>query len=187
MNCLSLNVQGLAQKEKKYWVKEFCIKHKFNFVGLQETKMESIDLFCVRYCWGNNNFEFVHSDAVGKSGGILCMWDPNAFCKSSSTISDYFIIIRGVWVKSGINMLIVVVYAPHEAKEKRMLWDYLTRVSQQWDGEILMLGDFNEVRINADRFGTVFNAFDAAIFNSFIYTAGLEEVPLRRMCLYVVP
>ncbi|GKB60199.1 RNA-directed DNA polymerase, eukaryota [Tanacetum coccineum] len=140
--------------------------------------MESMDLFSVKSCWGNNNFEFVHSDAVGKSGGILCIWDPNAFRKSSSTVSDYFVIIRGKWVKSGIGMLIVVVYAPHDAKEKRMLWDYLTHVSQQWNGEILMLGDFNEVRISADRFGTAFNAFDAAIFNSFIHNAGLAEVPL---------
>ncbi|GJZ37829.1 nucleotide-binding alpha-beta plait domain-containing protein [Tanacetum coccineum] len=28
MNCLSLNIQGLAQKAKKDWVKDLCIKHK---------------------------------------------------------------------------------------------------------------------------------------------------------------
>nr|GEU77352.1 zinc finger, CCHC-type [Tanacetum cinerariifolium] len=32
--------------------RELCIKNKVNFVGLQETKMESIDLLSVRSCWG---------------------------------------------------------------------------------------------------------------------------------------
>nr|GEZ68510.1 RNA-directed DNA polymerase, eukaryota [Tanacetum cinerariifolium] len=48
-------------------------------------------------CWGNMDFDYVHSDSVGNSGGILCVWDPNAFCKSSVTMSDYFIMVRGVW------------------------------------------------------------------------------------------
>lgn len=45
MNFLSLNIQGLAQKAKKDWVKELCVKNKVNFLSLQETKMEDIELF----------------------------------------------------------------------------------------------------------------------------------------------
>ncbi|GJT62046.1 RNA-directed DNA polymerase, eukaryota [Tanacetum coccineum] len=41
-----------------------------------------------------------------------------------------------------------------------------------------MMGDFNEVRYKSDRYGSNFNAHDAEIFNSFIYNAGLDEVPL---------
>ncbi|GJV71284.1 RNA-directed DNA polymerase, eukaryota [Tanacetum coccineum] len=178
MNFMSLNVQGLAQKAKKDWVKELCVKNKVNFVGLQETKMGSIDLSSVRSCWGNSNFDYVHSDSVGNSGGILCIWDPNSFRRSSFTRSDYFVIVRGVWLKSGIDLMIVVVYAPQEAKEKRMLWDYLAHVSNQWVGKLVMMGDFNEVRYKSDRYGSNFNAHDAEIFNSFIYNAGLDEVPL---------
>ncbi|GJW76517.1 RNA-directed DNA polymerase, eukaryota [Tanacetum coccineum] len=168
----------LAQKAKKDWVKELCVKNKVNFVGLQETKMGSIDLSSVRSCWGNSNFDYVHSDSVGNSGGILCIWDPNSFRRSSFTRSDYFVIVRGVWLKSGIDLMIVVVYAPQEAKEKRMLWDYLAHVSNQWVGKLVMMGDFNEVRYKSDRYGSNFNAHDAEIFNSFIYNAGLDEVPL---------
>ncbi|GJT52964.1 RNA-directed DNA polymerase, eukaryota, partial [Tanacetum coccineum] len=43
-----------------------------------------------------------------------------------------------------IDLMIVVVYAPQEAKEKRMLWDYLAHVSNQWVGKLVMMGDFNE-------------------------------------------
>ncbi|GJY74331.1 RNA-directed DNA polymerase, eukaryota [Tanacetum coccineum] len=92
--------------------------------------------------------------------------------------SDYFVIVRGVWLISGIDLMILVVYAPQEAKEKRMLWDYLAHVSNQWVGKLVMMGDFNEVRYKSDRYGSNFNAHDAEIFNSFIYNAGLDEVPL---------
>nr|GFC35611.1 RNA-directed DNA polymerase, eukaryota [Tanacetum cinerariifolium] len=74
--------------------------------------------------------------------------------------------------------MIVVVYAPQEASGKHMLWDYLTHVSDQWDGEIVMMGDFNEVRYKSERFGSNFKAHDADIFNSFIHNAGLNEVHL---------
>nr|GFB45176.1 RNA-directed DNA polymerase, eukaryota [Tanacetum cinerariifolium] len=94
-------------------------------------------------------------DSVGNSGGILYMWDPNSFCKSRFTRSDYSVIIRGLWLKSGIKLIIVVVYAPQEASEKRMLWDYLTHVSDQWDGEIVMMGDFNEVRYKLNSRGAL--------------------------------
>nr|GFA02065.1 RNA-directed DNA polymerase, eukaryota [Tanacetum cinerariifolium] len=74
--------------------------------------------------------------------------------------------------------MILVVYAPQEASEKRMLWDYLTHVSDQWDGEIIMMGDFNEVRYKSERFGSNFKAHGTDIFNSFIYNAGLNDVHL---------
>ncbi|GKC19148.1 RNA-directed DNA polymerase, eukaryota, partial [Tanacetum coccineum] len=64
MNFMSLNIQGLAQKAKKDWVKELCVKHKVNFLALQETKMKHMELFSVKMCWGNLVFDFVHSDSV---------------------------------------------------------------------------------------------------------------------------
>nr|GEW79171.1 RNA-directed DNA polymerase, eukaryota [Tanacetum cinerariifolium] len=98
-------------------------------------------------------FEYVHSDSVGNSGGILCVWDPNSFS----------------------------VYAPHDFKEKLLLWDYLNRSIGRWNGEVIIMGDFNEVRYKSDRFGTVFPTQGANAFNSFIYSAGLVEVSLGKL------
>ncbi|GJW42046.1 hypothetical protein Tco_0070845 [Tanacetum coccineum] len=97
----------LAQKAKKDWVKELCVKHKVNFLALQETKMERMELFSVKMCWGNLIFDFVHSDSVG---------------------------------------------------------------------EVVIMGDFNEVWYKSDRFGSEFNVRGANVFNSFISSAGLEEI-----------
>nr|GEW78114.1 hypothetical protein [Tanacetum cinerariifolium] len=96
-------------------------------------------------------------DVVGNSGGILCVWETNEFCKTNCTISDYFVIVRGVWVKTGANLLI--------------------------DGEVVMMVDFNEVRFKFDRFGSFFNKRGADMFNSFISNASLKEVPLGG-CAY---
>ncbi|GJS89808.1 hypothetical protein Tco_0772444 [Tanacetum coccineum] len=44
-------VKGLGHKDKKGWIKELCMNHKINFIALQETKMESIDLFSIKALW----------------------------------------------------------------------------------------------------------------------------------------
>nr|GEY58685.1 RNA-directed DNA polymerase, eukaryota [Tanacetum cinerariifolium] len=143
-----------------------------------ETKMDNMELFCVRRVWGNVNFEFVYSDSVGNSGGILCVWDPNSFCKRSATVSDYFIMVRGEWCLTGKEVLFVAVYAPHEFKEKQTLWDYLIHEIGKWNGDVVIMGNFNEVRYKSNRFGLMFNSHGANVFNSFIARAGLVEVPL---------
>ncbi|GJX28423.1 RNA-directed DNA polymerase, eukaryota [Tanacetum coccineum] len=79
------------------------------------------------------------SDSVGNLGGILCVWDPNAFSKDSVTVSDYFILVRGVWQQNGMDLLLIVVYAPHDAKEKVMLWDYLAREIIRWKGKVVFM------------------------------------------------
>ncbi|GJS77073.1 RNA-directed DNA polymerase, eukaryota [Tanacetum coccineum] len=140
--------------------------------------MEKMEIFSVKMCWGNFAFDYVHSDSVGNSGGILCVWDPSSYRKKDVTVSDYFIMIRGVWLKTGCDLLIVSVYAPQELNEKKMLWDYLTHVINNWKGEVIIMGDFNEVRCKSERFGSNFNVQGANVFNSFIVNAGLEEIPL---------
>ncbi|GKA60238.1 RNA-directed DNA polymerase, eukaryota [Tanacetum coccineum] len=144
----------------------------------EETKMENMNLLCVRMCWGNLDFDYARSDSVGNSGGILCVWDPNSFCKHSVTCSDYFVMVRGVWRSTGQLVLLIAVYAPQEVSEKQMLWDFLQSEISKWHGDVIIMGDFNEVRFKSDRFGSVFNAHAASIFNNFIRSSGLAEINL---------
>nr|GEV50801.1 RNA-directed DNA polymerase, eukaryota, reverse transcriptase zinc-binding domain protein [Tanacetum cinerariifolium] len=88
-------------------------------------------------------------------------------------------VYRGVWLKNGKD-LIISVYAPQELNEKKMLWDYLVYVINNWKGEVIIMGDFNEVRKKIDRFGLMFNVQGANLFNMFIANAGLEEFPLAN-------
>nr|GEY52999.1 RNA-directed DNA polymerase, eukaryota [Tanacetum cinerariifolium] len=134
---------------------ELCVSNKVNFLSLQETKMEKIEFFNIKRCWGNFSFEYVYSEAV-----------------------DYFTMVRGMWVPNEKMLLIISVYAPQELSEKRMLWDYLSLVISNWEGEVVIIGDFNKVRDKRERFGSVFNRQGADNFNSFISSVSLVEVPL---------
>ncbi|GJS75042.1 RNA-directed DNA polymerase, eukaryota [Tanacetum coccineum] len=141
--------------------------------------MENVDYFCIKNCWGNFSFEFVCGPSVGNSGGILCVWDPRMFSKQNSTVLDYFVAIQGVWIPNAKKCLIISVYAPQEISEKKMLWSYLNHMIDNWSGETIIMGDFNEVRSKEERYGTIFNDHNASFFNSFISSGGLVEVPLE--------
>ncbi|GJR97215.1 RNA-directed DNA polymerase, eukaryota, reverse transcriptase zinc-binding domain protein [Tanacetum coccineum] len=81
-------------------------------------------------------------------------------------------------VPNGKKLLIILVYTLQELNKKKMLWDYLTLMIDNWNGEVVIRGDFNEVRKQAKRYDSIFNVQGAGAFNSFISTACLEEVPL---------
>nr|GEV66205.1 RNA-directed DNA polymerase, eukaryota, reverse transcriptase zinc-binding domain protein [Tanacetum cinerariifolium] len=58
------------------------------------------------------------------------------------------------WMPNGKKLLIISVYAPQELSEKKMLWDYLSLVMSKWEGEVVIMGDFNEVRNKSERSAT---------------------------------
>ncbi|GJU27859.1 RNA-directed DNA polymerase, eukaryota [Tanacetum coccineum] len=94
----------------------------------------------------NVNEQVNDVEEISNRGGILCVWDPRMFHKYNSTVSDYFVAIQGDWIPNAKKCLIISVYAPQEFSEKRMLWYYLNHVLDNWSGETIIMGDFNEVR-----------------------------------------
>nr|GEV94057.1 RNA-directed DNA polymerase, eukaryota [Tanacetum cinerariifolium] len=212
MNCLSLNIQGLGSKAKKEWIRELNIKHKVNFLTLQETKMDSISAMDVKLLWGNYNFDHVFSEAVGNSGGILCnynfnhifseavgnsggilcMWDSNVFHKEKHIISDNFVALYGTWNPNKAKLLMISIYAPQSATGKRSLWSYITSLITRWNGDCMVMGDFNEVRCMEDRMGLFItwshsSATKMSKLNRFLVTedqGGVnDEILLSRMDL----
>ncbi|GJT95578.1 RNA-directed DNA polymerase, eukaryota [Tanacetum coccineum] len=123
---VSFNSVGgrLGSKSKKEWVKELSNNNKLNFIAIQETKMEKVSHMDVKFMWGNSNYDYVFSEAAGNSGGILCIWEESFFKKDYVTISDSFV-----------------------------LWEYLLILLGRWNGEAILMGDYNEVRTNVERRG----------------------------------
>nr|GEW63702.1 hypothetical protein [Tanacetum cinerariifolium] len=87
---------------------------------------------------GNFAFDYVLSPSVGVSGGILYAWDPSLFHKDNATVLDLFVALRGTWIPSATKILIIVVYAPHDLNEKRMLWEFLGHLIDTWDGKCVL-------------------------------------------------
>ncbi|GJW55692.1 RNA-directed DNA polymerase, eukaryota [Tanacetum coccineum] len=148
----------LGSKAKKDWIKELNNKHKVNFLSVQETKLDCISDMDVKVLWGNYKFEYTISEAVGNSGGILCVWDPSVFRKEHHVVSDNFVALYGSWVSNQAKLLVVSIYAPQSITSKRSLWSYISSLISRWDGHCMVMGDFNEVRCMEDRLGSVYNA-----------------------------
>ncbi|GJY50398.1 RNA-directed DNA polymerase, eukaryota [Tanacetum coccineum] len=133
----------------------------------------------VKYIWGNSNYQFVSSDSIGNSGGILCIWEASVFKKEFVTISDNFVAIYGSWCSNNSKLLIVVVYAPQSSACKRLLWEYISSLITRWNGETIVMGDFNVVRSTDERLGSRFNQSSAKVFNQFIESSGLVDIKLE--------
>ncbi|GJX09516.1 hypothetical protein Tco_0199375 [Tanacetum coccineum] len=63
-NFLSLNIRRPTPRSPKKISSGVIVKNKVNFLAIQETKMENMDLFCVRSCWGNFSFTHIHSNSA---------------------------------------------------------------------------------------------------------------------------
>nr|GEX31593.1 RNA-directed DNA polymerase, eukaryota [Tanacetum cinerariifolium] len=88
-------------------------------------------------------------NSLGNSGGILCIWEATVFKKDNVTVSDNFIAIYGTWLPS------------------------------QWNGYVIMMGDFNEVRSKDERCGSWFNPSSSRSFDQFIASSGLVDVKME--------
>nr|GEX93923.1 RNA-directed DNA polymerase, eukaryota [Tanacetum cinerariifolium] len=132
----------------------------------------------VKLLWGNYSFDYVFSESLGFSGGLLCVWDSSVFLIENHTILDNFLVLYGTWKPSKTKLLVISVYAPQALSEKRLLWNYISLLIIRWGGECIVMGDFNEVRCVEERMGSVFNIHGANAFNDFIANSSFIDVRL---------
>ena len=178
MNCLSINIQGAGNVEKKLWIRRLCNKHKVNFLGIQETKTEDVVDFTIRSVWGNPSFMYEWAPARGNSGGIWVIWNPVVLTKTRVVIHDWFIVLEAIWVHTGRMVTFITVYAPQNGAEKRQLWTSLSHILGTCSDDCVLLGDFNEVREESERLGSQLQITPTRNFNQFIEEAGLVDVPM---------
>ncbi|GKE06275.1 RNA-directed DNA polymerase, eukaryota, partial [Tanacetum coccineum] len=129
--------------------------------------MTSISHMDVKFLWGNSNYDYVCSESLGNSGGILCIWEASIFKKINTTVSDNFIAIYGTWLPTNSKILFIAIYAPQQTSCKRKLWDYISNIVGRWNGESIIMGDFNEVRSSV-------RYFDRFISNAWLVDVTLE-------------
>nr|GEU38273.1 RNA-directed DNA polymerase, eukaryota [Tanacetum cinerariifolium] len=105
--------------------------------------------------------------------------NPSMFVKEQLSTYDYFVALMGNWAPTSSKLLIISVYAPQELNERRDLWDYLRTFIDRWEGDTMIMGDFNEVRSEHERFGSTFNRQGDITFNNFISSACLIDLSLE--------
>nr|GEV40627.1 RNA-directed DNA polymerase, eukaryota [Tanacetum cinerariifolium] len=91
-------------------------------------------------------------EKIGKSNGTVSIPFPLGFtpCDEREVKCDKKSMGNNEG-SGGVNLLIISMYAPQEYAEKKMLWDYLVYVISKWDGEVIVMGDFNEAIFRTKR------------------------------------
>ncbi|GJT65052.1 RNA-directed DNA polymerase, eukaryota, reverse transcriptase zinc-binding domain protein [Tanacetum coccineum] len=79
----------------------------FSMLELQETKLSRLDMFMVKYIWGNMSFDF-------------------ATCSAQ----------EGTWMFINTDLLFMSIYAPQDISRKRHLWSYVSGKINRWHGEV---------------------------------------------------
>nr|GEY23912.1 RNA-directed DNA polymerase, eukaryota [Tanacetum cinerariifolium] len=118
-----------------------------------------------------------HSRKTLNGGLILDVLDD--IIKDGVSVFDNFIALYGTWLPNNTKILIVVIYAPQSIALKRTLWEYISVLINCWNIETLVLGDFNEVHFEEERFGSIFNQSSARAFKQFITSSRLLEVKME--------
>nr|XP_043620113.1 uncharacterized protein LOC122591958 [Erigeron canadensis] len=118
-------------------------------------------------------------EPLGRSGGLVCVWDTRMFTKTSSVKDNNFLIIKGKLKGCDEAVFLANVYAPQKVRDKKRLWDRLVAAKNVERGLWIFMGDFNAVRSPEERKGSLFNSGCARAFNNFIYEADLHEYEMR--------
>ena len=175
MNVLSLNIRGMGEPHKLSWLRRLRSEHKLSFCCIQETQLSSLSRCDLSASWGDDDFDFDSVDAVGRSGGVISIWEKGKFQKIATIKDRFFLAVAGYWNGVLGETIFVNVYAPQELSEKKLLWTKIANLIDSRTGNWIVLGDFNSVRKKEERFNSSFCPYTAAAFNNFIQDTGLIE------------
>ncbi|XP_035845334.1 uncharacterized protein LOC110933686 [Helianthus annuus] len=187
MNIMSLNSRGVGLRAKAEWVRRLCVQQQLSLIMLQETLNSNLDGEVLERFWGRGDFQFEWVGFVGRSGGVLTVWDPAVFTLLEVKKFANCLLVSGIIKGSGVMSHYLNVYAPKNQVEKRNLWSEISSIIGVGDGFWTVAGDFNSVRLVSDRRNSKFSLSTAQEFNGFIDDANLHEYSLKgRRFTYVV-
>ncbi|KAK8606379.1 hypothetical protein V6N13_030662 [Hibiscus sabdariffa] len=116
--------------------------------------------------------------SIGRSQGVL----RNVFDYEDSVIGQNFILICWKIMKSEFKCVLINVHGPNESGEKIAFLNKLSSRVNDFNMPIIMVGDFNLVRIPEQRIGVGSNRAEMENFSEFIDSLGLVDISLRGGC-----
>ncbi|XP_027342960.1 uncharacterized protein LOC113855518 [Abrus precatorius] len=143
----SFNCRGLGSEVKQKKVCEIVRSEGLEFLAIQETKLETCNSNLCAHLWGSVDFDRCTLPSIGRSGGMLLLWNTS---KSQILFSFSGTGFLGVCLQvlTTENLCVMVnVYASCRLSEKRNLWEDLLMTRRSFDKFMwCILGDFNAVR-----------------------------------------
>lgn len=136
MKIFNLNIRGLGEVSKIRKLRDLLWKESVDFLTLQETILGGNADSVVKQFWTHGEYGFCQLPAVGRSGGLLCVWMRSSFNAISAFSGSTFFIVEGFWLRSSSKMSFINVYGPHNDVAHRLLWNDLFKLTlaQMGDG-----------------------------------------------------
>lgn len=95
MIVLSYNTRGLGSNVKLRAIREVVRTEKIDMLLIQESKRVQVDQYLCRSLWGDDDCEWVFKPAVGRSGGMICIWQSSKFNLLDCSVGEGFMAVRG--------------------------------------------------------------------------------------------
>ncbi|XP_027335416.1 uncharacterized protein LOC113849603 [Abrus precatorius] len=177
----SFNCRGLGSEVKQKKMCEIVRSEGLKFLEIQETKLETCNSNLCARLWGSVDFDWCALPSIGRSGGMVSLWDTSKGKILFSFFGTGFLGVCLQVLTIGNLCVVVNVYALCRLSEKRKLWDDLL-MTRKGFGKFMwcILGDFNAVRQVKESKGCQTNHGVSEMdgLNSFIQEMELVDLPL---------
>lgn len=148
---LSWNCRGAKSKAFHLHLQELIRSFKPTVLALLETKINS-NLSAPYICKSSSFNKFVCAEAIGFAGGIWLFWDDTVIDLEVIAVDDQIItvIVRTLY---RVDCVLSVVYASPVYMLRSSLWEYLEALGSVMTAPWLLIGDWNQVLVPADKSG----------------------------------
>ncbi|XP_022030273.1 uncharacterized protein LOC110931174 [Helianthus annuus] len=175
MNFISVNLNGVSDPQKGLWIRNLKRKVRAEFIGIQESHQSGLSELVLRRFWDSSPMCIDTVDSVGRSGGLVSIWNLDIFLADQVIKNPKFLSVSGQLLGVNVKFNVINLHAPNDPNCRRSLWSDLTSLINQFDGAWILLGDFNEVRSEDERVNSRFDRGSSEAFNGFISSVGLME------------
>lgn len=176
MRFLFWNIRGIGKDSRRRQVREFIEQHKLGVVGLQETIKDTFSDRELRDLAGNREFTWKWLPAQGRSGGILMGVDQSFLELEDVCILSYCISMTIRDRRSNFRWMMVTVYGPVNHDFSNDFLAEIGNICEQAVLPIIIGGDFNLIREEADKNSGNYNYQLMDAFNNFIGDHQLREL-----------
>jgi len=114
--------------------------------------MEVVTRFIAIRLWGRRLVEWIHLPLVGRSGGIIILWDPQILELVDSGIGSFSICCKFKSLEDNFEWGLIGVYGPNDDHLRCALFEELLLFMSSWDIPWCLGGDFNVIRFPSERF-----------------------------------
>jgi hypothetical protein len=179
MNIFAWNSCGLGMSHKRNSIRNRLINNNVGICFLLETKKNNCCDSFIRNLWNITIVKWAFLKSIGKSGGIIAMWDNSIFKVNSVEFEGQWISICGTHIPSSFNCMIVGVYVASSVKERADLWEEITTLKFAFELPLVVLGDFNETLHTHERSSGHLNLSGSTSFLRFIFDCELVEFNMQ--------